>query len=104
MGRGGIFAQFGDLHGSESLDPRDVVSDQGADFRPARLPKHDQVNFHRAFAVGGSVQSVLLALVEEGLAADAENLGALADLVTRGLERRVDRFALHLFERAEGAS
>src|SRR4029077_20132209 len=50
-----------------------------------------------------SVQSVLLALVEEGLAADAQNLRALADLVARRFERRANGVAFHIVERTQRA-
>src|SRR5450759_633251 len=50
-----------------------------------------------------SVQSVLLALVEEGLAADAQNLRALADFVARRFERRANGVAFHVLERTQRA-
>src|SRR5258708_26302739 len=48
------------------------------------------------------IQTVLLSFVEQRLAADAKNRGALADLVMRGIERGPDGVALHVFERFQG--
>ena len=51
-----------------------------------------------------SVQSIFLALVEEGFPADAENLRALADFVARRFERRANGLALDIVERTKCAS
>src|ERR1039458_10796799 len=52
-------------------------------------------------ACPASIQSVLLPFVEQGLAADAQNLGALADLVVRRIERGANGVAFDLFERTQ---
>src|SRR5216684_166350 len=60
---------------------------------------------HRYAAIGWAlVQAVLLALVEQGLAADAEDFGGLGDFVARGLERGADGFLLDILERAQRRS
>src|SRR6266705_1020556 len=51
--------------------------------------------------VGWSLQTILLALVEEGFAADAEGYGGAADLVMRGFEGGGNDFALHFLEGAK---
>src|SRR5205823_1068412 len=51
-----------------------------------------------------SFQTVLLALFEEGFAADAERCGRAANLVMRGFERGSDDFALHFLEGAEAGN
>src|ERR1019366_5091317 len=82
--RGGVFAQFGELDFGESPDARGVIVDDRPDFRAARFSEHDEADFH--WRLGNtsrrgraSVQAVLLAFVQQGLAADAQNLRALAD-------------------------
>src|SRR5258708_37114991 len=54
-------------------------------------------------AFPGSVQPVLLPLVEEGLAADAQNLRALADFVACRFERRANGIALQVVKRTQRA-
>src|SRR6266702_3562903 len=51
--------------------------------------------------VGWSLQTILLALFEEGFAADAEGYGGAADLVMRGFEGGGNDFALHFLEGTE---
>src|SRR5260370_41821181 len=44
------------------------------------------------------IQSVLLAFIQQGLAADAQNFGALADFIARGFERGVNCLAFDFFQ------
>src|SRR5579871_3757957 len=50
-----------------------------------------------------SIQSVFFALVEQGFAADAQDLRGLADFVARGFKRGANRVALQIVERTQRA-
>src|SRR5467141_1162050 len=52
-------------------------------------------------AVPASFQTVFLAFLEEGFAADAEGFGGAADLIVRSFERCGDDFSLHFLKGTE---
>src|SRR5277367_3848433 len=111
--RGARIAQLADFDFGVMPDALNVVAHHGASFLATGLAEHDQADFHvleicslygrhpkRAGETPALQESELLALLEQRLAADAQDFGSAADFVMRGVERGLDRFALEIFERA----
>ena len=89
-GRG--VAKLGDFDFGEMADAGEVIVKQGANFLAARFTEHNEADFHSLN------EAVFLALIEQGLAADAENFRSFADFVVNCVQGGGDGLALEFFK------